>query len=276
MAKDVKEPMPFLPWAKAEYDVRASGAKWLRGAGRELPAAGRAEGAVCAGAVAHRPDAEHHLLRARSVQSLVAGVHGRSSIRRGPRQLTNVARLLDGQVGRRHARGGQRGFNGRVWLDQLGKPSTEALHVTTRLTRKDSGTWTFRPRSTIQGLHEALGRRGRRAALVPDRRTDGVHLPREREGHQAEVGGVRCANSMLPAFPGTHAQSPAATVQPRPLAVRMVAACIATTSHLLGRWPPRLWGPDVAAHLRRARVNDSIEREGVHERPPLPSRAADY
>ena len=32
-----------------------------------------------------------------------------------------------------------RGFNGRVWLDQLGKPSTEALHVTTKLTRKDFG-----------------------------------------------------------------------------------------------------------------------------------------
>ena len=26
-----------------------------------------------------------------------------------------------------------------MWLDQLGKPSTEALHVTTRLTRKDFG-----------------------------------------------------------------------------------------------------------------------------------------
>jgi hypothetical protein len=26
-----------------------------------------------------------------------------------------------------------------VWLDQLGKPSTEALHVTTRLLRKDFG-----------------------------------------------------------------------------------------------------------------------------------------
>ena len=32
-----------------------------------------------------------------------------------------------------------RGFNGRVWLDQMGKPSTEALHVTTRLHRKDFG-----------------------------------------------------------------------------------------------------------------------------------------
>ena len=32
-----------------------------------------------------------------------------------------------------------RGFNGKVWLDQLGKPSTEALHVTTRFRRKDFG-----------------------------------------------------------------------------------------------------------------------------------------
>jgi len=32
-----------------------------------------------------------------------------------------------------------RGFNGKVWLDQLGKPSTEALHVTTRFHRKDFG-----------------------------------------------------------------------------------------------------------------------------------------
>jgi hypothetical protein len=31
------------------------------------------------------------------------------------------------------------GFNGRVWLDQLGKPSTEALHVTTKFHRKDFG-----------------------------------------------------------------------------------------------------------------------------------------
>ena len=31
------------------------------------------------------------------------------------------------------------GFNGKLWLDQLGKPSTEALHVTTRLRRKDFG-----------------------------------------------------------------------------------------------------------------------------------------
>jgi hypothetical protein len=32
-----------------------------------------------------------------------------------------------------------RGFNGKVWLDQLGKVSTEALHVTERFQRKDFG-----------------------------------------------------------------------------------------------------------------------------------------
>jgi hypothetical protein len=36
-----------------------------------------------------------------------------------------------------------RGFNGKAWLDQLGKPTTEALHVTTRLTRRDFGHMTI-------------------------------------------------------------------------------------------------------------------------------------
>jgi hypothetical protein len=32
-----------------------------------------------------------------------------------------------------------RGFNGKAWLDQLGKPSTESLHVIERFRRKDFG-----------------------------------------------------------------------------------------------------------------------------------------
>jgi hypothetical protein len=32
-----------------------------------------------------------------------------------------------------------RGFNGKLWLDQLGRPSTDALHVTERFHRKDFG-----------------------------------------------------------------------------------------------------------------------------------------
>jgi len=33
-----------------------------------------------------------------------------------------------------------RGFNGKTWLDQAGKPTTEALHVTERYRRKNIGT----------------------------------------------------------------------------------------------------------------------------------------
>ena len=32
-----------------------------------------------------------------------------------------------------------KGFNGKFWLDQQGKPATEALHVTERFRRKDYG-----------------------------------------------------------------------------------------------------------------------------------------
>ena len=32
-----------------------------------------------------------------------------------------------------------RGFNGRAWLDQVGKPSTEQLHIVERYTRTDFG-----------------------------------------------------------------------------------------------------------------------------------------
>jgi hypothetical protein len=32
-----------------------------------------------------------------------------------------------------------RGFNGKVWLDQLGRPSTDRLHVIERFTRPDMG-----------------------------------------------------------------------------------------------------------------------------------------
>jgi len=32
-----------------------------------------------------------------------------------------------------------KGFNGRTWLDQAGKPTTDALHVIERFRRKDFG-----------------------------------------------------------------------------------------------------------------------------------------
>ncbi len=32
-----------------------------------------------------------------------------------------------------------KGFSGKAWMDQLGKPTTDALHVTERFRRKDFG-----------------------------------------------------------------------------------------------------------------------------------------
>src|SRR5215216_1955192 len=74
------DPLP----AVGEGAVRRTrpGPALARGAGRELSAAGRAEGAAGARTMAHRADAADHLLRPRSVQSLVAGIHRRAHVRR--------------------------------------------------------------------------------------------------------------------------------------------------------------------------------------------------
>jgi hypothetical protein len=36
------------------------------------------------------------------------------------------------------------GFNGKTWLDQTGKPTSDALHVTERFGGWTSGTWKFK------------------------------------------------------------------------------------------------------------------------------------
>ena len=41
-----------------------------------------------------------------------------------------MARLFDGQVAGRHPGRDSRGFNGKVWLDQLGKPSDDPVAYT--------------------------------------------------------------------------------------------------------------------------------------------------
>ena len=124
LAKDPKEPVPFQPWAKAEYDVRASGAKW-----REEPDANCLPQGVPKILWAPAPwrivqTPTDRLLRPRGVQSLVAGVHGRPPVQRQPRQRADVARLLDGEVGRRHARRRQP----RLQRPGLARPARQAVH----------------------------------------------------------------------------------------------------------------------------------------------------
>ena len=139
LGKDLKEPVPFQPWAKTLYDERASGLRW-----KEDPDANCLPQGVPKVLLAPAP------WRIVQTRDIVFFVH----------EAFNLwwQAFLDGRVllplddvnpawhGYSTARWDSdtlvvdtRGFNGRVWLDQLGKPSTEALHVTTRFHRKDFG-----------------------------------------------------------------------------------------------------------------------------------------
>ena len=142
LGRDLKEPVPFQPWAKAEYDVRASGAKW-----REEPDANCLPQGVPKILWAPAPwrivqTRRDRVLHPRGVQPLVAGVHGRPAVQRQPRQRADVARLLDGDVGRRHARRRQP----RVQRAGLARSARQAVHR--EAARDDevsrgrmSGTW---------------------------------------------------------------------------------------------------------------------------------------
>ena len=69
-----------------------------------------------------------------------------------------------------------RGFNGKAWLDQLGKPSTDALHVIERFHRQDFGHMNLQ--ITIddpESIHEAVDcQRG--GASAAGYGVAGVHL----------------------------------------------------------------------------------------------------
>ena len=188
LAKDLKEDVPFQPWAKALYDERAAGKYLEGGTRRELPAAGCAEGPSGPRAVADRADPEGRLLRSRGVQSLVAGVHGRppSSLPHpdvAPTWHGYSTAAWDGDT----LVVDSGGFNGRVWLDQLGKPSTEALHVTTKFRRKDFGHMEIGITiDDAEGVYETVGYDGRGHAASRNS-AHGIHLPREREEDRREV-----------------------------------------------------------------------------------------
>jgi hypothetical protein len=139
LAKDLKDEVPFQPWAKTVYDERAAGLHWKE-----------------------EPDA--NCLPQGTPKILVAPAPWRIVQTPGYIVFVHEAFNLWRQVftdGRELAVNGDttptwfgysvgkwdgdtlvvdsRGFNGKVWLDQLGKPSTEALHVTEKFHRKDFG-----------------------------------------------------------------------------------------------------------------------------------------
>jgi hypothetical protein len=139
LARDLKGDVPFQAWAKTVYDERAAGLHW-----REEPDANCLPQGVPKVLLAPAP------WRIVQTPQRVFFVHeafnlwwqvfmdGRKFV-----QSEDVTPTWHGySTGRWEGDTlvvDTRGFNGKVWLDQLGKPSTEALHVTTRLTRKDFG-----------------------------------------------------------------------------------------------------------------------------------------
>lgn len=139
LARDLKEDVPFQPWAKAVYDERAAGLHW-----REEPDANCLPQGVPKVLLAPAP------WRIVQTPTIVFFVHeafnlwwqafmdGREFV-----PHPDVAPTWHGYSTARWDGDtlvvSSAGFNGRVWLDQLGKPSTEALRVTTTFHRKDFG-----------------------------------------------------------------------------------------------------------------------------------------
>src|SRR5499425_2539690 len=139
LAKDLKDPVPFKPAAKAIYDERAAGLRW-----REEPDANCLPQGVPKVLLAPAP------WRVVQTPERIFFVHeafnlwwqvfmdGREFVPSGdvmPAWHGYSTGKWDGDT----LVVDSRGFNGKVWLDQLGKPSSEALHVTTRFRRKDVG-----------------------------------------------------------------------------------------------------------------------------------------
>ena len=131
--------VPFQPWAKAVYDERAAGLHW-----REEPDANCLPQGVPKILVAPAP------WKVVQTANLIVFVHEAFNLWRqvflDGRELAvaddTTPTWMGYSVGKWDGDAlmvESRGFNGKVWLDQLGKPSTEALHVTERFRRKDFG-----------------------------------------------------------------------------------------------------------------------------------------
>ncbi|HZF31905.1 MAG TPA: hypothetical protein VE907_22500 [Gammaproteobacteria bacterium] len=138
IAADLKpEDVPYQPWAKKAADERADGSH-----SREDPDANCLPQGVPRIAAAPAP------WKIVQTADLIVVVHEAFSLWR---QIFMDGRKLGDSFNPSwlgysagHWEGDTlvvdtRGFNGRAWLDQVGKPSTDKLHVIERYTRKDYG-----------------------------------------------------------------------------------------------------------------------------------------
>ena len=139
LAADLKpEDVPFQPWAKALVDARADGSH-----AREEPDANCLPQGIPKIAAAPAP------WKIVQMQDQVVILHEAFNLWRqvfldgrefaddlNPSWLGFSIGKWDGDT----LVVDSRGFNGKTWLDQTGKPTTEALHVTERYRRKNFGT----------------------------------------------------------------------------------------------------------------------------------------
>jgi hypothetical protein len=129
--------VPFQPWAKKVVDERADGSH-----SREDPDAN------CLPQGVPRIGAAPAPYKFVQTEGLIVVVHEAFSLWR---QIFTDGRKLADEVNPTwlgYSTGrwegdtlvvDSRGFNGKTWLDQVGKPTTEKLHVIERYTRKDFG-----------------------------------------------------------------------------------------------------------------------------------------
>ncbi len=140
LAKDLKpEEVQFQPWAKTLYDERAAGLHW-----KEEPDANCLPQGTPKILVAPAPwkivQTPAFLVFVHEAFNLWRQVFldGRETVREEdltPTWFGYSTGKWDGDT----LVVSTKGFNGKVWLDQLGKPSTDALRVTERFRRKDFG-----------------------------------------------------------------------------------------------------------------------------------------
>lgn len=168
LARDLKEPVPFQPWAKGLYDERAAGVHW-----KIEPDANCLPQGVPKVLIAPAP------WRMIQTPQIVFFVHeafnlwwqafmdGRQFVPHpdvsptwhGYSTAAWEGDTLVVQSG---------GFNGKVWLDQLGKPSTEQLRVTTRFHRADFGHMDIGITIDDPGAYTRPWGTTVRATLLPD------------------------------------------------------------------------------------------------------------
>jgi len=138
LAADLKpEDVPFLPWAKTLFDSRIDGSH-----SKEDPDAN------CLPQGVPKIDAAPAPWKVVQTPGFVVIIYEAFNLWR---QVFTDGRQLDRDLNPSwmgYSTGkwdgdtlviDSRGFNGKAWLDQLGRPSTDALHVIERFRRKDFG-----------------------------------------------------------------------------------------------------------------------------------------